>query len=154
MKHINTKFKIDWVLVDELAIGPAPRKNSHLDKLKEIGIKSILTLCSEEEVKMAENFNQDFNSIRCILPDHRVGRLPEIDELLNALKHLEDLKKSGATYVHCVAAMERSPMVCMGWLVLKHNLSPQESLDYLMQVHKGTNPLPGQLHLLNLLNEK
>ena len=151
---MNSKFNVDWVLVDELAIGPAPRKNSHLDKLKELGIKSILTLCGEEEVTMAKNIKQDFLSIRYILPDHRVGRLPETDELIAAIKHLEDLKKSGPTYVHCVAAMERSPMVCMGWLVLKHNLSPQESLDYLMQVHKGTNPLPGQLHLLNLLTNK
>ena len=47
--------------------------------------------------------------------------------------------------------MERSPLVCLAWLVSRHGQSPQAALDYLMQVHPGTNPLPGQLKLLNQL---
>jgi protein-tyrosine phosphatase len=54
-------------------------------------------------------------------------------------------------FVHCVAAMERSPLVCLAWLVSRHGQSPQAALDYLMQVHPGTNPLPGQLRLLDRL---
>ena len=27
-------FRIDWVLVDQLAIGPAPRAERHLDRLR------------------------------------------------------------------------------------------------------------------------
>ena len=44
--------------------------------------------------------------------------------------------------------MERSPLVCLAWLVRRQGLTPQRALDYLMQVHPGTNPLPGQLALL------
>jgi protein-tyrosine phosphatase len=54
-------------------------------------------------------------------------------------------------YVHCVAAMERSPLVCLAWLVTRHGQTPERALDYLMQVHPGTNPLPGQLALLGRL---
>ena len=44
--------------------------------------------------------------------------------------------------------MERSPLVCIAWLIRNEKLSLQQALDYMMQVHKGTNPLPGQLKLL------
>ena len=40
------RFKIDWVLINELAIGPAPRTDLHLEKLKAAGIRSILSLSS------------------------------------------------------------------------------------------------------------
>ena len=50
--------------------------------------------------------------------------------------------------------MERSPLVCLGWLVQQHNMSPNNALDYLMQQHPGTNPLPGQLKLLEQLRKK
>ena len=61
------------------------------------------------------------------------------------------MEEFGAVYIHCVAAMERSPLVCLAWLVQEHNLKPARALDYLMQVHPGTNPLPGQLALLQEL---
>ena len=40
-------FRIDWVLVDQLAIGPAPRAERHLDRLREAGISCILSLCAQ-----------------------------------------------------------------------------------------------------------
>ena len=85
---------------------------------------------------------------RCLLPDHRTGRLPQLAELEAALDALAGLRQQGPVYVHCVAAMERSPLVCLAWLVRRQGLTPQRALDYLMQVHPGTNPLPGQLALL------
>ena len=83
-----------------------------------------------------------------MLPDHRVARLLELAELEQALSALAELRGTGPVYVHCVAAMERSPLVCLAWLVRRQGLTPQRALDYLMQVHPGTNPLPGQLALL------
>jgi protein-tyrosine phosphatase len=44
--------------------------------------------------------------------------------------------------------MERSPLVCLAWLMRERGLSRLQALDYLMQVHPGTNPLPGQLNVL------
>ena len=54
-----------------------------------------------------------------------------------------------AVFLHCVAAMERSPLVCMAWLIKHKNLSITQSLDYMMSINKGTNPLPSQLKVLN-----
>ena len=146
-----SRFRIDWVLVDELAIGPAPRATRHLDRLQEQGIKAVLSLCGINEAPTAEGLSERFEHRRVVLPDHRAERLPEPAELQSALAALRELRASGPVFVHCVAAMERLPLVCLAWLVSRHGQSPQPALDYLMQVHPGTNPLPGQLKLLRSL---
>ena len=146
------RFRIDWVLVDELAIGPAPRAPRHLDRLSEAGIQAVFSLCGQDEAPPPPDLATRFALQRLVLPDHRSGRLPQVSELQTALQQLLSLhQQHGAVYVHCVAAMERSPLVCLAWLVQQHHLTPVKALDYLMQVHPGTNPLPGQLALLQEL---
>ncbi len=145
----KSRFKVIWVLAHELAVGTAPKKEKHLVKLKQEGIASILCLCREDEVLFPDGIDKEFNFKRVPLPDHRTGKAPTIEQLCNALSSLAEMKPSGPIFVHCVASMERSPLVCMAWLVLNHKLSPQESLTYLMQAHPGANPLPEQFVLLN-----
>ena len=144
-----SSFKFDWILINELAIGTAPRKNSDLDYIEGEKIKSILTLCSEEEAKLADNIEKRFIHKRIFLPDHRTGIFPEKSQINEVLITLEDFMKRGSVFVHCVAAMERSPLICMAWLISKKNLDLNQSLDYMMQVHPGTSPLPEQLQLLH-----
>ena len=59
-----SRFRIDWVLVDELAIGPAPRATRQLDRLQEQRIKAVLTLCSEEEVPQPQGIEHHFSHQR------------------------------------------------------------------------------------------
>ena len=146
------RFRIDWVLVGELAIGPAPRAPRHLERLADAGIQAVFSLCGQEEAPPPTDLGRRFAHQRLVLPDHRSGRLPQVSELQTALQQLLSLhQRHGAVYVHCVAAIERSPLVCLAWLVQQHHLTPGQALDYLMQVHPGTNPLPGQLALLQEL---
>jgi protein-tyrosine phosphatase len=146
-----SRFRIDWVLVNELALGPAPRAERHLERLQAEGVKAILSLCSEAEAPALPGMEQRFALARLVLPDHRSGRLPELAQLQQALAELEQLQAAGPVFVHCVAAMERSPLLCLAWLVRRRGLSPQRALDYLMQLHPGTSPLAGQLALLHQL---
>ena len=136
------------MLVQELAVGPEPRAERHLERLTEAGVTAVLSLCSAQEAPPPAGLESRFECRRLVLPDHRVERLPELAQLEQALEALAELRAKGPVYVHCVAAMERSPLVCLAWLVRRHGLTPQRALDYLMQVHPGTNPLPGQLALL------
>ena len=142
------RFRINWVLTDELAIGPAPRTERHLQRLKANGINAVLSLCSMEEAQPPQGLTEQFQCQRIVLPDHRSPEVMTLQQLKSSLLALEELHQHGAVYVHCKAAVERAPLLCMGWLINKHQLSPTESIDYLMQVHRGTNPLPGQFALL------
>ena len=146
-------FKINWVLNDELAIGVAPLNESHFRKLIENNIKSILSLCSEEEAPINSNLKNNFTHIRYTLPDHKVNKNIAITDIEKIILIIEKLKEKGPLFIHCQAARERSPIICMAWLVVKHKLSPQRALDYLMEVNPRTNPLPTQLKLLSSLNK-
>ena len=147
-----TSFKIDWVLNNELAIGRAPLKTTHFEHLKKNKIKSILNLCKEEEAPIYNEVKDYFEFKRYILPDHKVNKEILIAEVHEIILIIDSLIKTGPIYVHCYAGIERSPIICMSWLVAKHKLSPQRALDYLMEVHPGTNPLPSQFKLLNKID--
>jgi hypothetical protein len=145
----RSSFRIDWVLRDQLALGPAPRRLEHLQLLERAGVQAVLSLCDAPELPMPVELEQRFLWARQVLPDHRAGRNPTTAELEAALAELGRLRReAGAVFVHCVASMERSPLVCLAWLMRERGLSRLQALDYLMQVHPGTNPLPGQLELL------
>ena len=150
---ITRRFRLDWVLIDELAIGPAPVRSHHVDLIGQSGIKAVMSLCSDSEIKLHPSLSQ-FMHRRCVLPDHKSGRPPKVEELESALKTLSELMSFGPVFVHCVAAMERSPLLCSAWLVNKRGLDTESALQYMMQIHPGTNPLPSQLALLNSLTTK
>ena len=139
---------IDWVLRDELAVGQVPTKSNHIEMLIKEKIVSILGLCSEEEGKYPKDINKHFTCKRVVLPDHKYKRDPTIYEINSSINALSDLIVKGPVFVHCVASIERSPLICMAWLIKNHNLSINQALDYLMEIHPGTNPLPGQLKVL------
>ena len=146
------RFRIDWVLTNDLAIGPAPRADRHLQRLKDAGIQAVLSLCSAEEAQPPQGFTDQFQCQRIVLPDHRSPEVLSFQQLKTTLCAVAELRQQGPLFVHCVAAVERSPLICMAWLVQEQQLSPTEALDYLMQVHPGTNPLPRQYELLKHLH--
>ena len=99
-------FRIDWVLVNQLAVGPAPRTDQHLQQLADAGVRAVLSLCSREEAAPPEGLNSRFACSRQVLPDHRSGRSPRLEELRHALSRLQQLHEAhGPVFVHCVAAV-------------------------------------------------
>lgn len=143
------KFKFNWVVNGKLAIGTCPRYEEDLIKIKENKIKSIFGLCDQSEAIYPDNLQAIFKLERYVLPDHKSDKLVSSEDLLIARNTLNKLLQEGSVFLHCVAAMERSPLVCMAWLIKYKNLSITQSLDYMMSINRGTNPLPSQLKVLN-----
>ncbi len=141
-------FKFNWVLFNELAISSAPTNEENLEYIHKEGIKSIFTLCSEEEIKLPNNINQLFFHRRLILPDHSYKIKLKNDDIKKALDIMNDLIGKGSVLVHCYAGVERSPLICIAWLMQSKGLDIDDSLRYLMDVNPGTNPLPQQINLL------
>jgi hypothetical protein len=137
-----------WVLRGELAVGPAPLVEQHLDDLREQGLVAVLSLCGEQEAPAPPGLAERFHWRRCVLPDHKAGRPPELGEFGQAVEQLAELAPLGPVYVHCLAGVERSPLVCMAWLIRRRRLSFIDALDYLKRVHPPTGPLPEQLATL------
>ena len=88
---------------------------------------------------------------RYALPDHNFSEPLTIEKVNNVLEIVEYLIKKGPLFIHCKAAVERSPLICMAWLIKKHNLNKFQSLNYLMQKNKGSCPSINQLKILDNL---
>ena len=146
-------FPISWVLVQDLALGPAPVAPRHLNRLEAEGIMAVFSLCSTEEKVAPPDLEERFHCRRLVLPDHRSQGTLSIGQLEQALEVLAELRSHGPVFVHCVAAIERSPLVCLAWLMREHGLSRQNALDYMLQVHPGTSPSAAHLMLLTQLSQ-
>ena len=148
---IKNDFFINWVLVGELAVGNSPRNKNDLNKLKDNGINSIFCLCSETDSPRLEDIENIFKYETLVLPDHRSEKSISLQQIEHALSILKNLMRFKPVFVHCLASMERSPLICIGWLIKEKGLTFNQSLDYMMQLHKRTNPLTEDLKLLMML---
>lgn len=138
-----------WVLTTELAVGSAPQHNEDLQELSREKVRSVLTLCSPHEVVLPQSLLQEFHWERAAMPDHRAYHPPAPHHLEQAIDALARLRQHGPVYVHCLAGVERSPLVAAAWLMRERGLNRLQALDYLMQVHPLTNPMPEQLAVLS-----
>ena len=89
-----------------------------------------------------------FNFRSYPLPDHKNKVAPSINQVNEVLDLIKEFHQFGPTYIHCFAGVERSPLICMAWLVREKHLSLETSLQYVMKVNPRTCPLPYQLNLL------
>ena len=141
-------FFVNWIVDNEIAISRAPKENRDVIYLEEQRIKSVLSLCSEKEILTPQRLKDNFTLNRFVLPDHKSNKKIELGEIIFALKVLKSLEKSRPTLVHCKAGIERSPLICIAWLIKIGNLSPIDALDFVVDVHPLSNPIPSQLELI------
>ena len=148
----NYKFIFNWILIDKLALGNSPLKEENLDLLEKKGIKNILGLCSESEIKWAKKTEQNFICERFFIPDSNLNTLPTFEELNEIINKLSKFINQGATFIHCLASIERSPLICILYIMKKFNLEIEDSLDYVLSKHNYTNPTNSQLKLIKDFN--
>jgi len=142
-------FYFNWILSNRLAIGTSPLKEDNVNFLISNGIKNIIGLCSVDEIGWHEQVESHFKTIRVVLPDSHSNDLPTFEQLQKAYNSLEEFVKDDITFIHCVASIERSPMLCILYVMKKYNITLENSLDYVKRMHKYTNPTNSQLKTLN-----
>jgi hypothetical protein len=136
-----------WVISGRLAIGPLPRDPSHWEQLQSAGFRSRFSCCYPEEESCAPP--DHWLSERVSLPDHRRQEplLPE--RLQQALETAERLVESQpATYLHCMAGMERSPLVAAGVVARQRGVHLLEALDVIRLCHPSAMPIYSDLDVL------
>jgi len=144
----NYKFIFNWILIDKLALGNSPINNRNVDYLKQNGISNVLALCSDSEIKWDIEVSKTFSSKRIYIPDSKSNTLPTYEKLNQINEQLIRYLKNGATFIHCLASVERSPLICILYIMQKFNLELEDALDYVLRKHKYTNPTNTQLKLI------
>ena len=141
-------MRITWLLLEELAVGSAPFSTHDLDHLERDGVRVVMSLCTVEEALLPVEMAERFICARLPLPDHHHRSPPTVQQLGTVLSELTHLRRHGPVYLHCVAGVERSPLVAMAWLIQSRRMGWQAALEYVQQAHPGTSPLPEQLAVL------
>jgi protein-tyrosine phosphatase len=145
-------ISLHWIIPNRLAVGPMPTLET-ADSLKTAGIRSVLTLCGEDEGKLADQVPTDYRWQRFLLPDSHYVEKMTAEKLKEAIDIAHDfIKTDGPLYVHCLAGMERSPTVCVGYLCLHEKMQVWEALNLVKSANPRTNITPDQIQVLqNLL---
>ena len=138
-----------WVAINQLAIGRAFKEEKYIKILQEKKIKSVLCLCDENE---SPNLNYESHNIlfkRIILPDHKSSESLQLESLEKAFETLQYLVKNHpAVYLHCFAAVERGPLLCLAYLIKEKQINFNDAIAYMMQINKTTNPMSSQIKVL------
>ncbi len=136
--------------MDNLAIGtPLIDKKDQLF-LKEKKIISILDLRNEFDLSKIDYERQlaiykEFHTINSCLPDHNSKRFATKYEIEKVVNQLEKLLRKGPVFMHCHAAVERSPLISVAFLMKTKKLNLIQAYEYVKQQNKTTNILIEQL---------
>ena len=148
---IDSKFNINWVLFNKLAISRYPKTQEEVNLIKKLGIKNILQLCSEDEFECVTDIKKYFNHSIFFLPDHRSPKELKKYDLKKTLEILTNFIMQGPTLVHCLAGKERSPLVCLTYLVKEEKINFDSALEYISEVNPGSCPIKSHLQLVRNL---
>ena len=144
----NVTLRASWVLKNKLLVGSVPKTLEDINYLKKNSVSAILNLSDECNADIEKLIRHNFEYTKKFLPDHRDGRDPtflEIDSVLNALK---EISMNKIVYIHCSHGVERSPLICIAWLVKEKRMSIDNATYYMSKAHRRSNPLNRQLIIL------
>jgi len=137
-----------WILNNQLAIGPMPRRTFQWNQLEDAGFKTRFSCCYPQENIFAP-LPSDWSSANIPLPDHRQQESLDIDRLILALNTAEELVLSSApVYLHCFAGQERSSLLAVGLTSKLKKIDVFSALEWVRRCHPIAAPIYDHLELL------
>ena len=144
----NITLGANWVLKNKLLLGSVPKTLGDINFLKKKAVSAILNLSDECVPDIEKLLKQEFVYRKIFLPDHRNRRDPTLLEIDSVLRALEEIYVNKTVYINCSHGIERSPLICIAWLVKEKRMSIENATYYVNNNHKRSNPLNRQLIIL------
>lgn len=140
-----------WIQSGKFAIGPMPQTAEQWLQLEDAGFRSRFSCCYPEEEILPAAPNS-WLCDRVSLPDHRRQESMKLERLAKALIKAEAVIESQpATYLHCFAGRERSPLVAVGLLARCQGVDVLTALDRVRLCHPSAAPIFSDLDKLEQL---
>jgi len=139
---------LDWVIPGKLAVGGLPQLGDR-DRLQQANIQVILSLTAPIEADLPPEVARAFRCARVSLPDSRYEADLRVERLAKAVALVHrSLSQQLPIYVHCLAGVERSPLVCIAYLCCYHQLDLWEAVNWLKHVRPCAAPSMAQLQVV------
>ena len=149
----DSPLPYSWVLTRRLAVGPMPSSAAHWQQLEQAGLRGRFSCCYPQEEGPPPP-SQWLND-GLPLPDHRRQEPLQLERLAEALQRAEQLLRQGTPlYLHCMAGIERSPLLAVGLTARQRDLSLFEALDWVRRCHPPSLPIVSQMELLGQLLQR
>ena len=149
MASTGQPLPYSWILTNQLAIGPRPLNSSQWQQLEEAGLRGRFSCCYQEEEAALPLPHQGWRSARVSLPDHRQQESLRIERLVEALTTADQLMEQGVPiYLHCLAGIERSPLIAVGLIARRRQIDIYAALDWVRRCHPAAQPIYSHLELL------
>lgn len=142
----------NWILTNELAIGPMPGAGAHWSQLEEAGFRSRFSCCYAEEEALSTPVPPHWRSQSVALPDHRQQETLQPERLLSALDAAEAMiAEQSPLYLHCFAGRERSSLLAIGLTARRRSIDVFAALEWVRRCHPAAAPIYEQLDILEQL---
>lgn len=148
-------FSVNWVIPGKLAVGKLPQVGD-AEQLIHANIKTVLSLCAEQEGVLPEEITKNFQCFRLVLPDRHYSTKMTAEQLAEAVNIVhQNIQNKAPIFVHCLAGIERSPTVCIAYLCKYHKMELWEAANWVKQVHSTSLPNDSGLRAIReLLQQK
>jgi hypothetical protein len=128
-----------------------PVSAAHWQQLDEAGLRARFSCCyPEEEATLSVPLHWLSEGVS--LPDHRRQEPFEAARLAMALERAQNVLREGPPlYLHCMAGIERSPLIAVGLTARERNLPLFDALDWVRRCHPVAKPIVSHLEVLERL---
>ena len=131
-----------------LAVGPSPQRRDHANHLRQQGIVAVLRIYEQQDLQPSADLQQPFGCWKDLHIEPTSPTRQLALQLSQGLRWLNELLPKGPLYVSCSAGRDRSPLLCMAWLMHRRGMTLIQAMDYLMRVHWPSRPWPDHLKAL------
>ncbi len=142
-------------ITPHLLVGSYPHSLAHVERLREAGVQAVLNLQADPELAeygVAWKAIQNEYLRTCIVLRRVPIRDADEDDLVRqlptAVSELHDLLGAGyRVYLHCMAGINRSPTVAIGWLHVYGKMAVLTATEY-VAVRRACYPYPKALRAM------
>ncbi|KAJ8748123.1 hypothetical protein K2173_012778 [Erythroxylum novogranatense] len=131
---LQTEFRW-WDRVHELILLGAVPFPSDVPRLKELGVRGVITLNEPYETLVSTSLYQAHGIDHLVIPTRDYCFAPSLSDIIQAVDFIhENVLHGQSTYVHCKAGRGRSTTIVLCYLVHHNRMTPGAAFDYVRSI--------------------
>ncbi|XP_062231930.1 phosphatidylglycerophosphate phosphatase PTPMT2-like [Phragmites australis] len=142
-----------WDRVDKYVLLGAVPFSSDVPRLKQLGVKGVVTLNEPYETLVSTSLYQAHGINHLEIPTRDYLFAPSLEHICQAVDFIHrNEMQGGSTYVHCKAGRGRSTTIVLCFLIKYRNMTPEAALDHARSVRPRVLLAPSQWQAVKLFS--